>query len=303
MMAVFAVPYGPEAKSDSRPETLEIAMIDAVSLRSRCGRAARTSRTVCMRSTLRLACQFSSVSGMARALTLATTTSSPPNAWALSATQAARASPSPTSTTLPTTLPRAFRASWVEATSSASRAQSPPGAPSPRKATTTALPIPRVPPVTSTRVPLSWRSMTGLSVRAEARDSEGAERAGAGPQVRVDAVEGLRGRQERLRHLHDDAVVGVDDVRDGDLRDLRAQLVRVQRVQSVELRHPVHDLGVGDPPGVLERAARADRHPVGVVLDPGPPRGASLDQVDDQGGRHRALDRRAAGLALSLAVV
>ena len=28
MMAVLAVPYGPEAKSDSRPETLEIAMIE-----------------------------------------------------------------------------------------------------------------------------------------------------------------------------------------------------------------------------------------------------------------------------------
>ena len=79
-MAVLAVPYGPEAKSDSRPDTLEMAMIEAASLRSRCGIAARTSRTVCMRSTLRLACQFSSVSGMARALTLATTTSSPPNA-------------------------------------------------------------------------------------------------------------------------------------------------------------------------------------------------------------------------------
>ena len=34
-MAVFAVPYGPEAKSDSRPDTLEMAMIDAASLRSR----------------------------------------------------------------------------------------------------------------------------------------------------------------------------------------------------------------------------------------------------------------------------
>ena len=34
-MAVLAVPYGPEAKSDSRPETLEMAMIEAESLRSR----------------------------------------------------------------------------------------------------------------------------------------------------------------------------------------------------------------------------------------------------------------------------
>ena len=31
-MAVLAVPYGPEAKSDSRPDTLEMAMIDAASL-------------------------------------------------------------------------------------------------------------------------------------------------------------------------------------------------------------------------------------------------------------------------------
>ena len=83
-----------------------MAMIEAASLRSRCGMAARTRRTVCMRSTLRLACQFSSVSGMASALTLATTTSSPPNAAADSSTQAARASASPTSSAVPVTLPR-----------------------------------------------------------------------------------------------------------------------------------------------------------------------------------------------------
>src|SRR3954453_15240558 len=295
-MAVFAVPYGPDAKSDSRPETLEMAMMDAASLRSRGGIAARTRRTVCMRSTLRLACQFSSVSGMARALTLATTTSIPPNASADSSTHAASPSPSPTSRTVPVTLPRSRRASWVAATSSALRAQKPTVAPSSRKVSTMARPMPRVPPVTRTRLSLSCRSMTDPS-------SGGSERAGAGHEVRVDAVERVDVREERLGRLDDHAVVGVHDVRDGHLGDLGAQLVGVHHVETVEVRHPVHELGVPDAPGVLHRPAGAHGHPVGVVLDPRPTRGAAPDQLDDQGGRHRALDRLPAGLALALAVV
>src|SRR5215212_9398438 len=62
-------------------------MIEAASLRSRWGSAARTRRTVCMTSTLRLVCQFSSVSGIARALTFATTTSRPAKASADLSTQ------------------------------------------------------------------------------------------------------------------------------------------------------------------------------------------------------------------------
>src|SRR3954447_17242214 len=236
-MAVFAVPYGPDAKSDSRPETLEMAMMDAASLRSRCGIAARTRRTVCMRSTLRLACQFSSVSGMARALTLATTTSIPPNASADSSTHAASPSPSPTSRTVPVTLPRSRRASWVAATSSALRAQKPTVAPSSRKVSTMALPMPRVPPVTRTRVPLSCRSM-GLDL------SGGAERTGAAEEVGVDAAERVGMGEEGLGRLHDHAVVGVHDVRDRDLRNLRAELVGIHDVEAVEVGHPVDELGV-----------------------------------------------------------
>src|SRR6185295_6942137 len=304
MMAVLAVPYGPEAKSDSRPDTLEIAMIEGAGDCSRWGRAARTSRTVCMRSTLRLCCQFSSVSGIARALTLATTTSSPPNAAADWPTQAARASPSPTSTTVPVTLPRPLSASWVALTSPASRAQNPTVAPSSRNASTMARPMPRVPPVTRTRMPLSCRSMAGPFVGKTGRTaSEGAERGGAVPQVGVHAPERVRIRQQGLRRLDHDAVVGVDDVRDRDLRDLRAQLVGVHRVQAVELGDPVDELGVAYPPGVLHRAARADGHPVGVVLDPGPARRPALDEVHDQGGGHRALDGGAARFPLALAVV
>ena len=80
-------------------------MIAAASLRSRCGRAALTSRTVCMTSTLRLSSQFSSVSGIASALTLATTTSRPPNASADCSTHAASAAASATSTVDPATVP------------------------------------------------------------------------------------------------------------------------------------------------------------------------------------------------------
>ena len=130
-------------------------MIDAASLRSRCGIAARTSRTVCMRSTLRLASQFSSVSGIARALTFATTTSSPPKAAADWSTHAATPSPSATSTTAPGRFPRPRSASSVAVTSSGARAQKPTTAPSSRKASTMARPMPRVPPVTRTRLPLS----------------------------------------------------------------------------------------------------------------------------------------------------
>ena len=74
-------------------------------------------------------------------------------------------------------------------------------------------------------------------------------------------------------------------------------------MQAVELADPAHELGVADPPGVLHRAAGADGHPVRVVLDPRPGRAATLDELDDERGGHRALDRGAAGLALALAVV
>ena len=116
-------------------------------------------------------------------------------------------------------------------------------------------------------------------------------------------AEGVRRGEERLRRLDDDAVVGVDDVGDRHLGDLRAELVGVHRVQALELADPVHELGVGDPPRVLHRAARAHRHPVGVVLDPWPAGRAALDELDDEGGGHRALHGRAAGLALALPVV
>ena len=208
--AVLAVPYGPEAKSDSRPETLEMAMIEAASLRSRCGIAARTRRTVCMRSTLRLACQFSSVSGMARALTLATTTSSPPNAVGGLAPPTRRGHRRrPRRAALPVTLPRSCRACWVAATSSALRAQKPTVAPSSRKASTMARPMPRVPPVTRTRRAVELQIHGGdlpqVVPSERARPTE----------VGVDAAERVGRRQQCLGRLDDDAVVGVDDVGDG----------------------------------------------------------------------------------------
>src|SRR5215217_4969528 len=70
-------------------------------------------------------------------------------------THALRASPSPTSTTDPVTLPRLRSSSFVLATSPESRAQKPTTAPSSRKAPTMARPMPRVPPVTRTRLPVS----------------------------------------------------------------------------------------------------------------------------------------------------
>src|SRR3954447_24840244 len=213
MIAVLAVPYGPDAKSDSRPETLEIAMIEAASLRSRWGGAARTSRTVCIRSTFRLACQFSSVSGMASALTLATTTSRPPNDAAESSTHAVSASPSPTSTTVPRTVPLPLSAAWVAVTSSGSRAQKATCAPSARNPSTIARPIPRVPPVTRTCFPLSFRSIR----RSHLSQGEGA---GSCAKLGVHAAECLGARKQCLGGLHHHAVVGVDDVGDRHFGDL-----------------------------------------------------------------------------------
>src|ERR1035437_10980025 len=79
MIAVFTVPYGPEAKSTSRPDTLEMATIDGASLFSKYGMDAVTRRTVPIRSTSNDSTQFSGVSGIASALTLLQIISIPPN--------------------------------------------------------------------------------------------------------------------------------------------------------------------------------------------------------------------------------
>src|SRR4051812_38086845 len=73
------------------------------SLASRCGSAALLSRTVCMRSVSNPVYQFSSVSGTAMALTLATTASMPPRRPAAASTQDVSAVPSRTSSCTPRT--------------------------------------------------------------------------------------------------------------------------------------------------------------------------------------------------------
>ena len=116
MIAAFNVPYGPEAKSISRPDTLEIVTIDPAPPSSRYGSAASTRPTVPIRSTSKLARQFSALSGMASALTLATTPSSPPSASAAPETHAASAAASATSTAEPIAVaPPAVSAAWASA--------------------------------------------------------------------------------------------------------------------------------------------------------------------------------------------
>src|SRR3954447_3592071 len=291
------VAYGPTEKSASRPETLEIATMEPWPLASRCGRAALLSRTVCMRSVSNPVYQFSSVSGTAMALTLATTASMPPRRPAAASTQELSATPSCTSSWTPRTpAPRPASSFSVVSISPASRAQNSTTAPSSANAATMARPMPRVPPVTSTRAPFSCRSMTGSP-----RSSEEGCRAAA--QLVVQTAVGRGRRQEGLPCLHHGAVVGVDDVGDRHLGDLREELVGVHRMQAVELAEPVHELGLADPPRVLERPARPHGHPGGVGLEPRPGGRATLYQFDDQRRRHRRLDRRAAALALTLPVV
>src|SRR3981081_3272890 len=134
--------------------------IDAASLSSRYGSAASTMRTEPIRSMPKHLAQFSSVSGVAIALTFATRMSIPPRAAADSATHAARATPSATSTAEPTTvLPEDPSSAWVTVTASRPRAQNATEAPSSRRVSTTARPIPLVPPVTSARKPARCRSI------------------------------------------------------------------------------------------------------------------------------------------------
>ena len=114
-------------------------------------------------STLKLACQFSAWSGIARALTLATTMSRPPSWSALSVTQRRMPSSSATLVACPITVPpRSVSASAAAVTSAAVRAQNPTAAPSARNVSTMARPMPRVPPVTRARSPCKPRSTCRL---------------------------------------------------------------------------------------------------------------------------------------------
>src|SRR3954463_7194535 len=239
-----------------------MATIDPWPLASRYGSAAFDRRTVCMRSVSKPVYQFSSVSGTAIALTFATTASRPPIRSAAASTQPVSAAPSRTSSWTPRTpAPRPASPFSVVSISPASRAQNSTAAPSSANASTIARPMPRVPPVTSTREPVSCRSMSG-----PLRGSQQGRRAAA--QLVVQAAVRGGARQQGLAGLHHGGVVRVDHVRDRHLRDLREQLVGVHRVQAVELAEPAHELQLTDPPRVLQRPARPDGHPGVVVLEP-----------------------------------
>src|SRR3954453_1261418 len=219
-----------------------MATIDPWPLASRYGSAAFDRRTVCMRSVSKPVYQFSSVSGTAIALTLATTASRPPIRSAAASTQPVSAAPSRTSSWTPRTpAPRPASPFSVVSISPASRAQNSTAAPSSANASTTARPMPLVPPVTSTREPVSCRSMEILfSVSEQGR--------GALPQLGVQAAVGRGRGQQRLPRLDHGAVVGVDDVGDRHLGDLREQLVAVHRGQPVQLAEAPAHLAPADPP-------------------------------------------------------
>src|SRR6476469_4932332 len=235
MIAALNVPYGPEAKSISRPDTLALATIDPTPPASRCGSAASTRPTVPIRSTSKLARQFSALSGMASALTLATTPSSPPQASAVPETHAASAAASRTSTADPIAVaPSAVSAACVSATAAAVRAQYATAAPSASSPSTTARPMPRVPPVTQNRLPDSPRSIVFLRISVRNR----AQRPCGATQLTMRAAIGNRRGQYPLVDLGDGAVVGVDDIGDRHLRYLGEQLVGVEAIQPVQLAQP-----------------------------------------------------------------
>ena len=134
--------------------------IEACLLCSRLGIAASTKRTLPIRSTSNPFFQAASSGATASALTLATTMSIPPSAFAAPVAQAFRASPSPTSATLPTILtPCLARSLIARSTSSALRAQKATFTPSAASVSTMARPMPLVPPVTTAFSPFNPRSM------------------------------------------------------------------------------------------------------------------------------------------------
>ena len=61
--------------------------------------------------------------------------------------------------------------------------------------------------------------------------------------------------EQPLVDLGDRAVVGVDDVGDGHLRDLGQQLIGVEPVQAVQITQPADHLDLAGPPRFLERPA------------------------------------------------
>src|SRR5215469_2281266 len=278
-------------------------------------------------STSKLARQLASSSGMASALTLATTMSRPPNPAAVSPTHCRTPAWSETSTQRPVTMPpRPVISSAARATSSAVRAQNATAAPSPASVSTMARPMPLVPPVTRARNPFSPRSTCYLlATRRTNRiipDEASAEVPGppgrlagrllaalaAGglgqpAQPPVHALVGVRRGQQALAYLRDRAVVDVHHVGQRALAHLGEQLVGVEPVQPVQVAQPADHARLTDPPGVLQRPARPHHHEMVIGLDPRPGRPAALEQVHDEPDIHRALHRGPARLPLALPVV
>src|SRR3954453_4729791 len=240
--------------------------IAGASDRSRCGMAAFTVRTLCSRSISNSCRQASSVSPMSSALTLGTTMSMPPSAWAASATQASSAALSATCTALPGAVPRFARSPpTVASTSPALRAQIETWAPSSANRSAQRRPMPLLPPVTMARLPLRPRSMVFSRL---ARSAEVA-----------------------LQHRGAQRVIRVDHVAQPHPAGLGQEEVGLQLVPAVICDQPADQLAVGDPGRVLHRPRAADRHDQALVLQPGPGDAPALDHVDLErdGGRH--LDR------------
>src|SRR6185437_206225 len=256
---------------------------------------------------------------MASALTLATTMSRPPSSAVVSSTHCRTPASSETSTQRPvTTPPRAVISSAARVTSAVVRAQKATAAPASASVSTMARPMPLVPPVTRARNPLSPRSTaTSSPLRTRiipnwppAAVSDPLSRLAGLPggpgqlaEPPVHAVVGVRRGQQALAYLRDRAVVDVHHVGQRALAHLGEQLVGVELVQPVQVAQPADHARLADPPGVLQRSARAHHHEVVVGLEPRPGRPAALDQVHDEADVHRALHRGPAGLALALPVV
>src|SRR4051794_20656869 len=172
---------------------------------SRCGTAASMSRTSGIRSPSRLFCHWSGALE-APAETLETTMSSPPSSCADRSTKAARAAGSVTSTgSACTVAPCSRRPAATLSRASAPRAHSASAQPSSARVSAIARPMPRLPPVTRARLPVSSRSMgPPLSVRSGVRGRVEADEHLADVVAAEHAEEGVH----RVREIVDDGALG-----------------------------------------------------------------------------------------------
>src|SRR4051794_37768619 len=194
--------FGEAGRAGSNAFVEEMDTIAPPPARSRCGTAASMRRTSGRRSPSRPICHWSDPL-LALADVFETTMSSPPSSCAAWSTNPVRAAESVTSkASVYTVTPRSRSSAATCSRVSAPRAHSATDAPSSANASAMARPIPRLPPVTSARLPFSCKSMSSspASVQPALRSDRGRC---PPPEVQDDERSGVHRVVETDEHLPD----------------------------------------------------------------------------------------------------